>query len=386
VYLIVSGRIEVRGVYIGSLDSPARWRILNTNSSVEYVSRAYLLFVNENALVAQPFDGKRFEFTGTPTVVARNVGNSPYLRGGFSVSEKGHLLYGDGAEQPDLLWVDRKGVKLRSVGPADTTTHLRLSPDGTTVAVSRIDPLTLTSDIWLINVADGDATQLTLSIAEDAYPVWSPDGKRVVFASNRNVSFDMFQKRLDGEVKALYESGDDTIPTDWSRDGQFVLFSKRSERGDFDLWALRLEDLETSPVAQTPFDERHGRFAPDGRRVAFVSNESGRAQVYVQTFPALDRKWRLSTNGGYWPSWRGDGQELYLVQADGNLVAVSLQGSHRTGRPEILFPTNWDGASLVTTKPYAVTTDGRRFLLHTPASIVTDVSYTVVAPWTVALK
>jgi Tol biopolymer transport system component len=343
------------------------------------------LFVNENALMAQPFDGKRLELRGTPAVVARNVGNSPYLRGGFSVSEKGHLLYGGGSKQPDLLWVDRKGERHRSLGSAGATTHLRLSPDGSTVAASRIDPFTLTSDIWLINVVDGRATQFTLSEAEDGYPVWSPAGKQVVFASNRNVSFDLFQKRFDGEVKALYESSGDTIPTDWSRDGKFVLFSKRSERGDFDLWTLRLEDLETSPIVQTPFDERHGRFAPDGRWVAFVSNESGRSEVYVQPFPAMDRRWKVSTRGGYWPSWRGDGRELYFVRADGDLVAVSVQGSLQTGRPEVLFPTNWDGASLVTTKPYTATANGRRFLLYTP-SVETDVSYTVVAPWTAALK
>jgi Tol biopolymer transport system component len=384
-FFIVSGRIEVRGVYLGSIDSPVRWRISSTNSSAEYVSTGHLLFVNDSALVAQPFDGERFELTGTPAIIARDVGNSPYLRGSFSVSEKGHLLFGGVSGEPELMWVDRNGEMLQSLGPAGTTTHLRLSPDGSTVAASRIDPLTLTSDLWLINVTDDGATQLTLSVAEDGYPVWSPDGKEIVFASNRNVSFDLFRKRLDGEVEALNGAGDDTIPTDWSRDGRFILFSKRSGRGDFDLWTLRLEDLETDPVIQTPFDERHGRFAPDGRAVAFVSNESGRPEIYVRPFPAGDRKWKVSTQGGFWPSWREDGCELYFIRANGDLVSVSVRGSLQTGRPEVLFPTNWDGASLVTTKPYAATAEGRRFLLSTPA-IETDVSYGVVFPWTAESK
>jgi Tol biopolymer transport system component len=244
----------------------------------------------------------------------------------------------------------------------------------------------VTSDIWLVSVEDGLASQLTLALGEDGDPVWSPDGKRVVFASNRNGTFDIYQKDMSGDVETLYQTRADVYPEDWSQDGRIIVFARRSERGDFDLWSLNVESEHASPIVQTPSDERHARLAPDGRWLAYVSNESGQSEVYVQPFPNLDTKSKVSTGGGYWPSWRGDGKELFYVSEDGNLMAVPIGDSTRASRPEILFPTNWDGASLVAAKPYAVTADGTRFLLTRPASSETDISYTVSDPWTSGLR
>jgi Tol biopolymer transport system component len=220
--------------------------------------------------------------------------------------------------------------------------------------------------------------------------VWSADGKEVVFASNRRGAFDLYRKAASGSggEDPILVSTADKYPSDWSRDGRYIVYYSSGSQGDFDLSILPLAgDRTPVPFMQTRFDERNGRFSPSGRWIAYVSNESGSYEVYVVPFPAgSGGKWQISASGGFQPRWRADERELFYLAGDGRVMAVPLtvDGGFRRGEAHPLFQTRLDTSVLVNDRNYEVTADGGRFLVTTPLG--TAVPITVVVNWSESLR
>ena len=382
-YVRFSTNPEYVGTYIGSLDvkpqDQDRRRLVPGRFGVSYAPSSdptigYVLFEREGTLMAQTFDNKKLELTGQAVPVAEQVGNNGAVSAFFWASDNGVLAFrtGGGRVGLQLTWLDQKGnVTSRSVEPGPYG-DLALSPDGTRVATARLEQ---SADIWLYEFARGVSTRFTFSPAIDRNPVWSPDGSRIVFRSNRGGHFDLYQKNANGtgEDEMLLKSDEDKLPESWSRDGRFLLFASLDPKTLSDLWVLPLEgDKKPVPFLRTEFNEFGARFSPDGRWIAYTSNESGRFEVYVRPFSppgvagssSAGGKWQISKAGGIAPRWRGDSKELYYVAADARLMAVEVAAgsAFQTGIPQPLF-------NVFTSSPAAspeVTPDGKRFLIAAP--------------------
>ena len=292
-------------------------------------------------------------------------------------------------EDSQLVWFDRAGRQLATVGPPGTFAAIRLSPDEKRIALQRVDDEKGTHDIWLIELTRGTPTRLTFDPANDVYPTWSPDGSRIVFSSNREGTANLYQKLSSGagNDELLLKSDHAKLPTDWSPDGRYIVYQDFSEK-DFDLWVLPLfEERKPELFLQTDYADLYGRFSPDGRWITYVSNESGKREVYVRSFPAAGGKWQISNGGGAQPHWRRDGKELFYLSPDKKLMAVEVNGSSGTfeaGIPKALFDLRINSTNGFS--DYDVTADGQRFLVNTLVEQNARSPVTVVLNWTADLK
>jgi len=391
IYLARSNRPETRGIYVGSLDSKDSKQLLATGSSAVYVPQGYLLFSRNDSLVAQSFDADKLQFKGEPFLVAEQVAYNVGLgRAAFSVSENGVLAYRGGNYQiARLLWVDRAGKQIGQLGPSDLYFTLSLSPDEKRVAVDRVDSETGATDVWLFDLTRGIPSRLTTDPAPDWYPIWSPDGSRIVFTANREGNRNLYQKFANGlgGEEALLKSDENKVPDDWSSDGKFIVYEALNSRTKLDLWLLPMTgERKPVPFLQTEFNEQQAQFSPDAKWIAYTSDESGAPEVYVQAFPALGSKLRISTGGGCQPQWRRDGKELFYVAADRKLMAVDVKtgATFEAGVPKPLFETR---IFLMTNfrNHYVVGRDGQRFLINSRIE-ETSLPVTVVLNWTSELK
>ena len=352
-----------------------------------------MLFARAEALLATPFDADGLKLTGEPFAVADKVRVNVNLRRGyFSVSNNGSLAYdaNAGADNRQLTWVDRAGKPLGTVGLAGEYESPRLSPDGKRVAVVRRDLQTRSRDIYVIDLARGAGSRLTFDPGDDRYPVWSPDGNRIAWSANQDGAFQIYQKLASGvgQEELLHKAEVRLSPDSWSADGRFLLYTRVDPKTGQDLWALPLAgDRQPAMFLQTPFREINGRFSPDGRWIAYTSDDQGRYEVYVQTFPASGGKWQISTSGGQQPWWRSDGKELYYLSADGKLMAVEVKpgGSFEAGAPRALFDLA-PARALGGTSSYAVTAAGDRFLFVTAREEAASLQFTVVTNWMAEAK
>jgi len=381
-----------RGIYVGSLDSRETRHLLTAESNVAYTPLGYLLFIRDWTLMAQPLDAERLQLAGEPFPVADQLTNLVHgMKGGFSVSETGGLAYFRGGDTRQLTWFNRAGEELGPVGEPDAYTYPFLSPDEKTIAVTKVNPQAGAADIWLIDLRRGHPSRFTFDPETDFLPIWSPDGTRIVFTSSRNGSWDLYQKATSGtaQEEVLLKSNEGKFPTDWSADGQFIAYNRMSPEGGTDLWVLPLfGDRKPIPFVQSEFLEVFGHFCPNGRWLAYVSDESGRAEVYVRPFPVSAGIWPVSTGGGTQPRWRRDGKELFYLSPHGKLMVVEVNAGDRfrAGAPKALFqmrlPVDFGWLS----GNYAVTADGQRFLVTTPAGEAASPSITVVLNWPALLK
>jgi len=407
--LPVSGANHVSG---GSLDSKESKVLLDATSNAAYAPAGkgpsgYVLFVRQAALMAARFDAKRLQITGEAFPVAEQVQQYDHSGNGiFSVSENGVLAYEPGTTSSvsELVWFDRDGKRLGSVGPAGTYGSHQLSPEGRRIALDLVDPLSSTREVWLHDLSRDIRTRFTFDPADDSYPTWSPDGSRVAFVSNRRGGWDLYEKASDGtgREQPMLTSPEAKIPSDWSFDGKFINYTQFDLRSLGDLWILPLTgDRKPFPALQTEFNEWGGQFSPDGRWLAYTSNATGKLEAYVEPFggrPAPESartasgpggKWLVSTNGGSHPRWRRDGKELFYLVPDGKLMAVAVKAGSTfdAGVPRVLFETRVPRAAIaLLVSPYAVSADGQRFLIQTTSREATSSSVTVVLNWTAGLK
>ena len=373
-------------IYARSLDSPERTVLLRGTSNALYAS-GHLLFVRETTLMARPFDADALAFTGDAFPVAESVQfDTGFSRAVFSASENGVLAYQSGVALRDsqLKWFDRNGSELAAVAQPGNHSIPALSPDGKRAAVTMVDADSGNWDLWLYELERGIRTRFTFNTAVDALPVWSPDGSRIVFASNRNGIFDLFQKTASGAgtVDPLYESEREAFPYGWSPDGRYLMLEENREGTKNDILYLDMQgEAEPRLYLSTEFDELHGRFSPDGRWVAFMSEESGKKEIYVAAFPEPAGKWQVSIAGGDEPHWAPDGTELFYLSSNNDLMAAEVSGegdSFGVGRVQVLFRTDspneygWN---------FSVGTDGQRFLVNTLLESNTLSPIVVVSDW-----
>jgi eukaryotic-like serine/threonine-protein kinase len=388
VYLINASNQNATGIYLGALDSKERTRLVGDRWSPGYAKgpdgESYLLFVREAALMAQPFDAGRGTLAGEPFPVVEKVGiDGQRGRASFSVSANGILVYDSGAgDDLQLAWIGRGGERLEIVGePANGQFRLGLSPDEKQVAFTLTGPAQYT-DIWVRDFARSIPTRFTFHPGVELYPVWSPDGSRIVFGSDREGPFDLYVKSASGagQEELLVKSGNNKYPADWAVGGRLLIYNETDPKTNSDLWVTPLEgERKPTVFLKTEFNERHGAFSPNGKWIAYSSDESGRDEIWVQPYPAIGAKWQVSNMGGRFPRWRGDGKELYWLDENGTLMAadVSVEPALRPGTPRSLFETKISSRF----ERYAVSRDGKRFLVPIPVEQTQNRSVTVVWNW-----
>ncbi len=386
-YFAYGFRVQDRWICAGSLDSKETKYLVNVNSNGMYAPPGYLLFVRGGTLVAQPFDAKRLRFTGETFPVAERVGLYAFVGYGyFSVSESGVLVYqNESAQNTELRWFDRSGTKRGTVGQPGDYTNPALSPDGSKVAVGVRDAQTKTRDIWVFDLKRGTASRLTFDPAEDLNPAWSSDGNRILFTSERKGYRDIYEKAANGigEEQLIYQSNENKSVTDWSWDRKHVVYDDDSRTG---VWVLPLSgDRKPFPYVQANYDAQQGQLSANGRFIAYSSDETGRLEVYVQTFPERRGKWQISTAGASGPQWRHDGKELFYL-AEGKIMAVEVKtdsSQFEAGIPKVLFDAHIQAAGF--RNQYVVSPDGQRFLVVAPVEKAASTAMTVVVNWTARL-
>jgi Tol biopolymer transport system component len=364
------------GVYVGDLEGTEARLLLEADVAAAFMPPGHLLFIRQQTMFSQAFDPVRLTLTGDPSplgeqnvAVAGAFGN-PAL----STSATGTIIYRTGAAggRRQFGWVDRSGTETGTVGIQDSggPTNPSISPDGRHIALYRTASANV--DIWLLDIARGVLSRFTSDAANDVNPVWSPDGAQIAFQSNRTGVSDLYVKSASGAGgdQVLLSTPEDKAPSDWSHDGRFLLYRNTGPKTGYDLWALPTTgDRKQFPVAETEFEERDGQFSPDGKWVAYQSNESGRFEIYVQPFPGPGGKWQVSTNGGAQVRWRPDGKELFYIAMDAKLMAVpiALGGNQpEIGAPVALFTTRLGGAVQgIAKQQYVVSANGQRFLINT---------------------
>jgi eukaryotic-like serine/threonine-protein kinase len=388
------GPSEGDGISVGSLDGKAPHLLVRDISNALYASSGFLLYVREGTLIANAFDAASLQLRGPPVPLVEQISYHPYRRMGiFSVSNTGILVYQAGAmlEESQLLWFDRAGARSASPGPPGHYSGIRLAPDGRRCAVEIVDPRTGAIDIWIEDLARGVLTRLTAGERINDSPVWSPDGGQIVFAANKAGHSDLFRKTANGSGndEPVLVSGDDKAPTDWSPDGRLIVFDRvgPGKRDRREVWILSMPNGQPSPILQTAFNEWGGRFSPDGRWLAYCSDNSGRSEVYVRAFPERGDGWRVSVNGGSQPVWRRDGQELFYVSADQRLMAVRTKdvSSLEPSAIENLFGIRMR-SSASDIALYDVSADGRRFLVNSATEPQAPSPVTVVVDWPALLR
>jgi len=385
-YTIIASNLENSGIYVGSLDSKDTKLILKAFTSALYAPPGYLLFNRVGTLLAQPFDADRLELKGDAIPIAEGVQfNAAVGRAAVAVSANGVLAYRlvPTATQNKLLWVDRKGAELPLTAPPHAYRNPRLSPDGQRVAVT-IDELG--SQEWLLDTKRGTLTRLTFEGSYNGALAWTPDGKRIAFGSDRTgQQRNLFWQLADGSggTERLVTSDRSQVAGSWSPDGQTLAFEQINPGTGYDLFVYRLGDRKVETFLQTRFNEIAPRFSPDGRWLAYASDESGRNEVYVQPYPGPGGKWQVSTEGGTEPVWARNGELFYRNGDKMMAVATNTKGNFSADTPKLLFEGHY--ATYNTMPAYDVTPDGQRFLLaKTAEQGPREIS--VVLNWTEELK
>jgi hypothetical protein len=394
-YQARSDKSGASGVFAASWAKPEEpVRLLDIDSGALYAEaggQGYLLWLRGPTLVGQAFDPAALKFSGEPHPVADPVaGGITSLGQPAATAGSGVLAYSASSPSSQFNWMDRTGKRLGALGDLSEYAMSRLSPDGHRVAALRYTSGGL--DLWMLDVARGVASLFPAG-SKVSYPVWSPDGKTVVF---RYGNSNLFRKGASGvgSEERLTQSPNIQSSTDWSRDGRWILYHETAPGTGQDLWVLPVTSegrvapgSAPKPYVQTKANELRGRFSPESppKWVAYESDETGNSEIYVQSFPEPRGKIRISTNGGRYPQWGVDSGELFYVSLDGELMAVNLRSgadSLEPSAPRELFPLP---AMEMGWSPYEVTPDGQRFLVRaTPGRA--GAPLTVIVNWPALLK
>jgi serine/threonine protein kinase/Tol biopolymer transport system component len=379
-----------RGIYAGALGSKEQVLVGHIDSNTIYAPPGYLLFVRNGTLMAQRFNTSKLAVEGEALPVAERVGIAR-----FTVSASGVLLYQEGgrnATVSQLIWFDRAGKQIGLALP-ETAQYFdpMLSPDGSKLAVTIYDS-PATSDVWVIDLARQTKTRITFGPRSNAFPVWWPDGRSIVFGSNRDGGYAIYRRAADGtgaDEKILETPGSEIEPYSVSPDGRYIAYQFFGSKANAnDVWALPMfGDRKPFPVVNTPFNEVDPAISPDGKWIAYLSNDSGQYEVYIKPFPSGEGKWQVSTTGSRGlPVWRRDGKELYFLSLGGKLTAVEVQekgAGLELGTPQELFQAN---TFSITGTPFAASADGKRFLINGTTAQAASQPLTLVTNWTADLK
>jgi len=395
-YLARAATPEASAIYVASLDGDRPRRVLTAQSNAAYVptaNGASILTIDQGSLMAHPVRPDTLALLGTPEPVASRVRYVPIRHLGlFSAASDGSVIgFREGeAEQRQLHWLDLSGNVVGSPGPPRSYDQVRLSPGGRHVAFTLPDIATGKRDVWLLRLDSGGLERLTVNPANDWCPIWSPDGGRIAFASDRSGVSEIYVRdwTTTRDPAVLFSSAEPKFPSDWSRDGAQIAYHHRSgSKIDVSILSVAGEPA-SNPFLVSEFAEPEAYFSPDGNWVAYSSNETGRFEVYVRTNPpptspgdrGPDEKHQVSNAGGTDPRWHPDSQTLFYLAMDGNLMAVDRLDDWSA--PRMLFLSCsagflWDGSR----QSYDVGLGGRRFLMSCPVQETVSAEITAISGW-----
>ncbi len=378
-------------VFIASLDGSLPARKLPIQASLVRYAGGHLWFMRGRTLMAQPFDARNRELSGAALPIAEQVriDNSQFRSGMFSVSNTGAFVYQrDPAPGFELTWFDRQGTRRGTLGTAADYADVDISPDGRRALVSVAPDSTAARDLWIFDLARGLRTRFTFDdMRPIRTPVWSSDGSQVVFATQRNDRIVLMRKAVNGasDAEIVFDDPFDKEPLSWSADGRNLLYARRASISKPETWVLPLGGAG-KPHAFSQSRARFSAFSPDGRWVAFDSAQSGRVEIYVAPFPGPGRATQVSNNGGFNARWRGDGRELFYLQAqDNKLMSVEMSfadGSIVPGDPKPLFDLAWIGPRMT----YDVMPDGGKVLALTQPPSAGSIPLTLVLNWPALIR
>ena len=384
-YVSAKGKRSDTTLRVGSLDSNEKKELMKINSRALYSPPGYLVYVREGVLMARPFDAQSLSFTGDEVSIADHIGNFASTGNAyFAVSANGEVVsYLSGQRNSRLTWLDRTGKQLSTVGEPSTYWLHRLSPDGKKLAVDIVDPKDSTDDIWINDFERGTFTRFTFDPGLENGSLWFPDGRGIVYARDRDGAPHLFQKMLsdpgEGEMLLPPARTGPQYPLDFTPDGQFMIYQEPRANNGLDLLILPMTgDRKPVPFATTQFNENEARISPDGKWIAFASDQTGRREIYVQRFSGSGERIQVSNGGGSLPRWNRNGKELLFVSQQ-KIMSVSVKAGEtfELGTPVELF--SFDGAD------YDVAPDGQRFLIRTTAG-VPPLPLTVATAWYANLK
>lgn len=388
-YLLAAASEEQSGIFLGSLNGTQSRRILPDISGMAFAAGRILL-IRDNTLVSQAIDLATGEAKGGAIPVVAGVSKTSNVDyAPVTVSETGLLVYqtGGGLAQNQLTWVDRAGKILGAVGAAGLVNNPVLSPDEKWLAYTRPDRSSV--DVWLRDLTRGAEQRfITVPLWVNGMPQWSPNGNRVAFESDRLGIENLYLKATSGgEDQLLLANRHTKLPTQWSRDGRFIVYTEIDPKTRRDIWVLPMEGDRAgtpSPFLHSEANEFLGQLSPDGHWMAYTSDESGQRQVYVRPFPTGQGQWIISLTGGEAPRWRLDGQELFFVGAGGKLMAAPVKSAAarlEPGTPMALFDANLTQPPNEPIFDYDVSADGKRFLITTTAAGSSSASLNLIENW-----
>jgi eukaryotic-like serine/threonine-protein kinase len=338
--------------------------LIERGTAPRLASTGDLIYAQNGTLMAVPFNSRRLELAGSPAPVLEGVRESPFGATQYDLSAGGTLVYLPGGMRGSLsrlAWVDRAGKEQLLGAPANVYNFPRLSPDGLYVAIG----IMVTNDIWLYDMARDRLSLATSAGTHAVNPVWSPDGRRFAFSSDRAGPSNVYWQHADGSgaTERLTTSPSPTMASSWSSDGQTIAFMQSNAETGLDIWTVGLGDRKARPFLETRFNETAPVFSPDGQWIAYASDLSGRWEVFVQPYPGPGGKWQISTHGGTEPLWNPAGRELFYRDGNRMMAAtVTLRPAFSADKPTVLFEGPWLPTS-VTLRNYDVSPDGQRFLM-----------------------
>ncbi len=384
-YNVYDLQASTRKLFVGSLDLGDDVMVEGVTGRAEY-AHGHLVFWREGGLVAQPFDLKTFQLTGQPLSLADDV--HAFEATGFSAfsATSGLLVYQAGPVEERLVWLDRKGLEVGTVGPLKDYVDVRLSPDGLSLAMAVRDRRLGTSDIFVTELARDLTRPFTTDRGTENGPVWSPDSKAIVFAADRRGPPNLHLRSADGtgvEREVVAPADGPLAGGSFTPDGRSFIFLQPNAGTDYDIMVAPV-DRSGPPVAivASKGRETSPRLSPDGRWLAYASTESGRSQVYVQGWPVAQGRRQISRDGGTSVRWRGDSKELYFVAGPSgdHLMSVPVGDGMDLAAPQLLFVARGDLSG------YDVSQDGQKFLVIAPDRVAERGTLSVVANWAALLR
>ncbi|HSN68071.1 MAG TPA: hypothetical protein VLV48_02435, partial [Thermoanaerobaculia bacterium] len=389
-FIYRSGRETGAAIFVASIEGKEPPRKIADAASAEFAPPDRLLLFRDGTAFVQQIDPRRGDPVGGPVPIVENVGyNTGTGYSAVSASRDGVLAFRAraGGARNRLAWFDRTGRETGELAEEAFYVDPAISPDGKRVAVAMPqigEPNK--ADIWIIDVVRGTRSRLTFDPGAETGPIWSPDGSTVVYGSGERGSFRLMKKIASGASDAtmILDAAPGQYASDWSRDGRHLAVDAGASESDLSVVNMTEAQPQRQTIRKTPFNEWGTRFSPDGRWIAYVSHEGGgRPEVFVETFPASGGRWQISTSGGAYPRWRGDGKELFYLNSQFRMVSVKLGFEGNTleaSVPEILFQASVGGQYL-DWGHYDVTADGERFLIDAPAETASASPITVVLGW-----